>query len=449
MDNNEILKIRQMGIEAFRQTMYPKQLEAFDKAMLAERPLIIASEGGGGKSYIINGLRAFASESTVITSTTGASAVDIGGKTYQSALSVPLGIPTKENMVKKYSSYKEVFKRNHGIKRIVTDEFSMISPHNWDGYLQRLEGISKTSRYKKVVPILFGDPTQCGNIVESHNQTKKLVEAKYGHSKLLASNIFNVDDFDVVILDQNKRAENDPDLQTNLTRVRFGYELEEACNYFNQRVFEKKDIPKDVMNVMVYNKGVEQLNAIAYAKNPNHEWRYEAQVKGRFSEKSTNMKKLLQLKDGLRVMCIKNDPEPEKEYVNGDSGEIVACLPEGVVVMLDRTKQEVLVPYVEDSETEYFTDKNGDLKERVVGTFQQIPLVGMAAITGHKCQGKTLPRVCIDFESYYVFAEGLPYVMLSRVRKLEDLYLVRKLHPKDVKVCPYAKEFYEKFGGIK
>jgi len=441
---SDVERIRQNGLQAFKDTLYPNQLLAFEKAMEAKRPLLIVGEGGAGKSYIILGLKAFASDSTAFTATTGSAAVDIGGVTCHSLLSLPREIPNKQNMTKVYSTFRALFKRNHPVKRIVTDEFTMLGPQTFDAYLQRLDRISRTAKSKKVVPIFFGDPTQFGNVVKRFSQEERLIKEEYGETKLLASDIFNNYGFEVVVLDQNKRAEGDPELKENLQRIRFGYQLDIAIPYFNQRVTQKAYMPQDAMYIATTNKQVEKVNQIMYNRNPNMEWLYHSEEKGRFNKKNTNMVDVLRLKNNLKVMIIKNDSEPEKQYVNGDTGFITECLPESVLVKLDRNGEEVLVPYSKDTEVEYYTDAADELKTREVGSFEQIGIVGGAGITGNKSQGKTLEKAIVDFESG-CFAEGQAYVMLSRVRKLEDLYLVRPLKPSDVKVCPYAVKFYEDY----
>jgi len=440
----EVERIRELGLESYKDTLYPNQLIAFEKAMEAKKPLIISGLGGGGKSYVILGLKAFAAESTAFTSTTGASAVDIEGVTCYSLLSLPREIPTKDNMKKVWSAYKALFKKNHPIKRIVTDEFSMLGPHTIDAYFQRITRISKTSKHKKTVPILFGDPTQLGNVVKSRSQEAMLIESKYGTTKLMASDIFKNYGFEVVVLDQNKRAGEDKEFQDNLQRIRFGQELDIAVPYFNQRVTPKSDMPKDAIYVATTNKQVAKVNAIIYARNTNPEWLYHSKTKGRFNKNNTNLPEILRLKEGLKVMILKNDPEPEKCFVNGDTGTVIMTLPEAVIVKLDRNDEEVMVEYAKDTEIEYYTDDNDELKTREVGSFEQIGLVGSSGLTANKTQGKTLYKVIVDFESG-CFAEGQAYVMLSRTRSLEDLYLVRPLRKSDIKVCPHAVEFYKDY----
>ena len=61
-------------------------------------------------------------------------------------------------------------------------------------------------------------------------------------------------------------------------------------------------------------------------------------------------------------------------------------------------------------------------------TRTQFPLTGAHAISVHKSQGMTPPKVVIDIGSRE-FAPGLTCVALSRTRKLQDIMIV-KSYPK-------------------
>ena len=54
---------------------------------------------------------------------------------------------------------------------------------------------------------------------------------------------------------------------------------------------------------------------------------------------------------------------------------------------------------------------------------QQLPLWFVWSITTHKSQGLTLSKAWIDLGTTEMMVAGLPYVALSRVRKLDDLVI--------------------------
>jgi hypothetical protein len=76
-------------------------------------------------------------------------------------------------------------------------------------------------------------------------------------------------------------------------------------------------------------------------------------------------------------------------------------------------------------------------------TIQYIPLQSAAAITSHKCQGLTLPYVYVGTPQY-CFDYGMFYVMCSRVRKLEHLFLDDSFEDVHIRAHPEAVLFSEK-----
>jgi hypothetical protein len=67
----------------------------------------------------------------------------------------------------------------------------------------------------------------------------------------------------------------------------------------------------------------------------------------------------------------------------------------------------------------------------------QLPLVSMFALTGHKCQGRTLPALIVGPPKKHANeSSGWLYVMLSRVSQLKDLYLVE---PLDTNLSRYTR----------
>lgn len=76
-------------------------------------------------------------------------------------------------------------------------------------------------------------------------------------------------------------------------------------------------------------------------------------------------------------------------------------------------------------------------------SIQYIPLQSAAAITSHKCQGLTLPFVYVGTPQY-CFDYGMFYVMCSRVRKLEHLFLDDSFEDVHIRAHPEAVSFSEK-----
>ena len=78
--------------------------------MVEGKSLFITGGGGVGKSYLIKKFYENNKFGTFMTSTTGISALDIGGQTLYSFLGIGLGQDTLEDLVKKLKKYRKVKK---------------------------------------------------------------------------------------------------------------------------------------------------------------------------------------------------------------------------------------------------------------------------------------------------------------------------------------------------
>ena len=78
-----------------------------------------------------------------------------------------------------------------------------------------------------------------------------------------------------------------------------------------------------------------------------------------------------------------------------------------------------------------------------IGTFTQFSIKLTWVITVHKSQGLTFDAVTLDIGSR-AFAPSLAYVAISRCRSLDGLCLHSRIRSCDIKVDPYARDFYLK-----
>ncbi|MDE6628494.1 MAG: helix-turn-helix domain-containing protein, partial [Muribaculaceae bacterium] len=153
--------------------------------------------------------------------------------------------------------------------------------------------------------------------------------------------------------------------------------------------------------------------------------RYKADIQKNFPEMIFPTSSELELKAGAQVMFIKNDPE--KRFYNGKIGTVVSTDADSVKVIChddaDGTECEPITvePQMWEN-TRYTVDEaTNTIMPEVQGTFSQLPLRLAWAITIHKSQGLTFPRVIIDAGA--AFAPGQVYVALSRCTSLEGIVL--------------------------
>ena len=121
----------------------------------------------------------------------------------------------------------------------------------------------------------------------------------------------------------------------------------------------------------------------------------------------------LVLKKNAVVMAVRNDAEGR--YVNGSLGMVIGFLKDARGGW----------PIVEFENGNVVTMKRADWEmmdgDDVLASVSQVPLRCAWAITIHKSQGMTLDSAIMDLSR--TFAPGMGYVALSRVEKLDGLYL--------------------------
>ena len=174
---------------------------------------------------------------------------------------------------------------------------------------------------------------------------------------------------------------------------------------------------------------------------------YQGAVSGEFERKSLPTPEILELKKGAQVMMLNNDPE--KRWVNGSLGKIVAIVsdPEGddvVMVELESGAQVDVKKHTWEIYQYYFDEENNSLASKVMGYFTQYPLKLAWAVTIHKSQGQTFDRVIIDV-GWGTFSHGQMYVALSRCTTLEGIVLKQPLTQRHILMDERVLRFMKKF----
>ena len=424
------------------------QQRAYDMVKQGEN-LIIIGEGGVGKSLLIKTFKEDFGKDTLFLSTTGISAVAIGGITLHSGMSIPIGHVTREALKKVSSDVQKLFSSGV-IKRIVIDEASMITPSTWHGFVQRLARFSKKTKKRGKISfqiIILGDWLQLASVMTPVDI--KLAKEDYNTDVHFEMQSFKDCNFKFVELTQVMR-QDDIVMKTMLSRIReavpisyvgkkpvFNAEVNEAIDYFNKRVIYP--LPKNIPVLAATNKSVAEYNSIAFENNHNPSGCYTASFTGNFKPSDLPCDEKLFLKEGLDVIIVKNSPRDSMvKYSNGEAATVVSMSAEGVWVRLKAQGEDVLIEPTRWEKHGYETitheDGTEELTQFVAGSATQIALKNSASISIHRSQGATLSKAIVDLGWSGGWATGLTYVALSRLRSIDGLYLKRKIRPDDIKV---------------
>ena len=398
--------------------------------------ILLLGKAGVGKSATVERLT---DNNTLVTSTTGISALNVGGETTHSAFGLPTGVVTDDDLKKSSRRFSELFYDNT-VKRIVVDEWSMNRIDSFELIDYRLRKVKQVDKpFGGIQMILVADLYQLPPIV-SYNE-KKHFNKKYLSPWAFTSKVFKKGGFSTTELTKVFRQSNVDQIEA-LNKIRSKEQgWEGAVDLMN--IWGKEPKREVDLVLCAYNDDADIINNREYEAINARERIYKGEVSGNFKQKDTIVPFELRLKEGCRVMISANsNSECEDDYKNGLVGTVVEMFDDHVYVDTDRYG-EVKVEMAEFEKFKY-SGLGGSLTKITSGKFSQIPLRHGFSVSCHKSQGLTLDSVAINFGERGCFSPAQAYVALSRVRDLNDMYLMTPIKYSDIMVDSKVKRFMGK-----
>lgn len=412
----------------------------------------IQGSAGSGKSTFIQYLQRTSNKNIVLTSSTGTSALNIGGVTLHSFFLLPVSdFIIEENLFKR--NRKKVYEILKDVDMIIIDEVSMVRPDMLDAVdliCKRCKG-TRSKPFGGIQVVLLGDLYQLPPVVKF--TVKDLFLNKYGTSDVyfFDSDAYKNGNFQKVEFSKIYR-QSDIKLLENLNNLKNKTNMKETLSFFNN--CKHLDDNFERVTITPYKDRAELINRTKLDEVEDDEEVFEAITTGSFDDsRETNLpapKKLI-LKRGALVMFTKNNGD---EWVNGSTGIVDDYFKDKIMVKLTSGKN-VYVSKEKWENREYITEetkvydpvekemKNKKIiKEEITGTYIQYPLQLGYAITIHKVQGKTLDKVDIDLTGG-TFTHGQLYVALSRTRKEEDMNIIGNIYEKHNIISDRVNEFFK------
>ena len=426
-NNSNFLKTKESAFN-----LSEKQKDALDKIVKGYN-VFLTGMSGTGKSLII---KLFYNEwkeykKIGVTSTTGTSAILIGGTTLHSYLGIGLGKDTVETLYLKIKNKAYMFKRWRDLDTIIIDEISMLSPQLFD----KLELLARKLRSNElpfggIQLVLTGDFCQLPCV----NSDDFCFEAK-SWDKCVKYPIYLTEIF---------RQEDDI-FQLCLNEVRVGKLSKKTIEILKSRVNKKLHNLNGILPTKIYslNTDVDKENQKELDKlsstNENLEFfEYELEVnllKKNLKFVDEKIKKNciapqnLQLCLGAQVMLLYNI-DLEIGLANGSRG-VITRFEDDLPVVKFMNGIETIINY-----QEWIIEEAG---EKIISV-TQLPLKVAYAITVHRCQGLTIDYAELDLSD--IFEYGQAYVALSRVKNLEGLS-IKNLNIKKIIANKKAVQYYE------
>ena len=395
------------------------------------KSVFFSGPAGSGKSHllktIIQELRRKHNDdnSLGVLSSTGISAINIGGTTLHSYFRIGTGDGNVDDLVLKNRKNKNWLRS----KAIIIDEISMV-----DGVLfDKLEVMARTIRgnelpFGGLQLILSGDfyqlpPVQSSSIYcfESSAWTKCI------NDSIILKKIYRQKDEKFVgILTEIRNAS----VSNNTIRL-----------IKKQKDVSFHDDNDDIEPTKLFsrNKDVDDLNnrhLNLLEGEPKIFKGYTTgnEINSEYLVKNSRCPKELKLKTNAQVMLLKNI-DTENGLANGLKGIVVGFQKDTEVPMVHFENKSEPMPV-----SEFQWDYTDPIKNKVTATYNQIPLTLCWACTIHKSQGSTISKLVVDCAG--IFSFGQLYVALSRAQTWNKLKIIN-FRPQHIKTDPKVIAFYD------
>lgn len=394
--------------------------------------LFVTGRAGTGKSTLLRALRSAVDSELAVVAPTGLAAVNVGGQTIHSFFGLPPRLIRSDDI--RRSRNGQVMRK---LSFLVIDEVSMVrSDLMWaiDQSLRVNRGRPREP-FGGVRLVLFGDLHQLPPVVQEAEVASHL-EEEFGGPFFFSVPALREGAGTLRLELTQVFRQSDEALITVLNRIRDGEADAEDLEELNQRVAPIRTLSEGEKFVILTptNAAAHRINTAYLDALPGQPLTYEAGITGDFTQAAHPTDSALTLKEGAKVILLRNDPE--RRWVNGTVARISRLEDKRVFIEVEGREHE-LEPVSWEQRRYAYDNEQEKVIGTVAGTFRQFPVRLAWALTIHKAQGLTLDNVYIDL-GRGTFAHGQAYVALSRCRSLEGLALARKLEPRDILFDPAA-----------
>lgn len=409
----------------------------FDLIEHTNRSVFLTGKAGTGKTTFLNDFVKKTRKKYIVVAPTGIAAINAGGVTIHSMFGLPLRtfLPTTDridgslanniaDLMPHFKYRKDKLKLLREVEVLIIDEVSMLRADVLDMMDFSLRFIRRNNqRFGGVQMLFIGDLYQLPPVVRDEHILKICYQSPFFFDS------HAVKDIPLLTIELTKvYRQSDEKFLDILNAIRDGDVANINFDVLNERYDPDFKAGTDsYVYLCSHNKMADEINQQKLEEIDLTVKTYEAKLFGDFKENQFPNEQFLELKVGAQVMFIRNDISGEKKYFNGKLGEIMSLDDNEIKVVLDGSEREIVVKREVWEQKKYFLDTEKNIKEEVLGSFEQFPIKLAWAVTIHKSQGLTFDNVIIDAGKS--FTAGQVYVALSRCRTLEGIVLKSKITP--------------------
>jgi ATP-dependent DNA helicase PIF1 len=422
-------------------------------AILDKKNVFITGPGGCGKSYFINFLKEYVANKMqlvklALTSTTGISALLIGGCTLHSYLGIGLARESAFLLTNKVKKSKFHLDRWKKLDMLIIDEVSMLSIELFEKIDEIAKKLRKnTQPFGGIQLILSGDFLQLPSVNSTTFLFKSKIWTETVHCTFYLEKIFRQADNSFIDILSEARYGKLSDESIQLLRDREDIEIESSfvCTKLFSLNKHVEEYNYQKLERLI-NKGAKQFEyTIEIEVNiPNtlqqtiQEEEIDTMVEdnrvfgGIYHKylKNIQARRVLEICKGCHVMMLVNKYFCQG-VVNGSQGVVVGFSEDFCPIVKFYNGQ-----VIEIEPNVWKIEEDG----KSICSYTQVPLKLSYSTSIHNSQGSTLDYVEIDFDG--MFEYGQAYVALSRVKKIENL-VIRNFSSNKIKAHSDAVEYYK------
>jgi len=423
-------------------TLSEEQQRVADRIEDSMEHVFVTGRAGTGKSTLLQHVAAHTTKAVAICAPTGVAALNVGGQTVHSLFQLPIGVIADQRLYRR----EEVRAVLRGIETLIVDEVSMVNADLMDAIDRSLREARRRQQepFGGVQIVLFGDPYQLAPVPPREAEERAYFKDHYRSPWFFDAKVWQSAPLEAVEL-RTIHRQRDSAFADMLTAVRHGEVTPEIGRALNEAGARPVPAGAEVITLATTNATVARINQQGLAALPGRTQTAVAEIEGEFGASYYPAEPTLELKDGARVMFLRNDVSGDARWVNGTTGTVVGIARGKVTVETDEGETHDVEPATWERFRYQYDAVARSLTKDVVAEFTQFPLRLAWAVTIHKSQGQTYDRALVDLGPR-AFAPGQTYVALSRLRTLDGLHLARGIRPSDVIVDPFVREFMSRAG---